>query len=61
VAGRDGTAPVTRGLDWLLAHQEPDGSFRDTAPFSTMFPLRAYWLNDGYPTFFALEALLARD
>lgn len=60
VCGRGDSAAVERGLAWLLERQRDDGSFSDTAPFSTMFPTRAYWLNDGYPTFFALEALLER-
>jgi squalene-hopene/tetraprenyl-beta-curcumene cyclase len=58
-AGRGDTSAVARGVAWLLSRQAPDGTFADTAVYSTMFPLRAYWLNDGYPTFFALEALLA--
>lgn len=58
VAGRPDTPTVRRAIALLLARLEADGSFRDRAPYSTMFPSRAYWLNDTYPTFFALEALV---
>ncbi|MBL9021331.1 MAG: hypothetical protein JNL21_03995 [Myxococcales bacterium] len=51
-------AAQARAQAFLLARQRPDGWFEDSRCFSTMFPLRAYWLNDTYPTFFALEALL---
>jgi squalene-hopene/tetraprenyl-beta-curcumene cyclase len=51
---------VRRGIAFLLDRQLSDGSFDDARCFSTMFPLRAYWLNDTYPTFFALEALAER-
>lgn len=60
IAGRREHPAVERGVQYLLSNQRLDGSFRDTRCFSTMFPLRSYWLNDTYPTYFALEALLAR-
>lgn len=50
---------VPRALRFLLDRQGPDGLWTDTRSYSTMFPLRAYWLNDTYPTTFALEALFA--
>jgi squalene-hopene/tetraprenyl-beta-curcumene cyclase len=52
---------VDAAIRFLLERQQPDGLFRDHRSYSTMFPLRAYWLNDTYPTFFALEALLERS
>jgi squalene-hopene/tetraprenyl-beta-curcumene cyclase len=60
IAGRREHPAVERGVQYLLSNQRPDGSFHDTRCFSTMFPLRSYWLNDTYPTYFALEALLVR-
>ena len=60
VGGRREHPAVARGLAFLLSRQSADGSFPDTRCYSTMFPGRAYWLNDTYPTFFALEALLER-
>jgi squalene-hopene/tetraprenyl-beta-curcumene cyclase len=59
VAGRRNHAAVQHAVRFLLAHQNEDGRFDDTRCFSTMFPHRSYWLNDTYPTFFALEALIA--
>jgi hypothetical protein len=60
VAGRGEDPAVERALAFLVERQAADGAFVEETPFGTMFPLRAYWVNDGYPTFFALEALLAR-
>lgn len=57
LCGRHDRVPAALRL--LLDRQGPDGLWSDTLPYSTMFPLRAYWLNDTYPTTFALEALLA--
>lgn len=59
IAGAGACAAASRGLCFLLERQHADGSFADSRCYSTMFPLRAYWLNDTYPTFFALEALYA--
>lgn len=59
MAGRRNHPAVERAVRFLLENQETDGEFQDAHCFSTLFPHRSYWLNDTYPTFFALEALLA--
>lgn len=56
-AGRGGSASARRAVDFLLAKQEADGSWREKEWTGTGFPGHFYLRYHGYPQYFALSAL----
>ena len=56
-AGHANHPSVTRGIDWLLQKQQPDGSWHETAFTGTGFPRVFYLRYHYYPIYFPLQAL----
>ena len=58
IAAGQATHPaVTRGVAWLIAHQQADGSWHETAFTGTGFPRVFYLRYHYYPIYFPLQAL----
>lgn len=58
-AGRSEASAVARGADWLLRHQQPDGTWREDSYNAVGFPRVLYLLYHGYRIYFPLMALSA--
>jgi squalene-hopene/tetraprenyl-beta-curcumene cyclase len=56
--GREGSQAVFDGLAWLLAHQDPDGSWQDPGWNGVMVPGRLYLRYHLIPTCVAVGALV---
>jgi squalene-hopene/tetraprenyl-beta-curcumene cyclase len=56
-AGRGASSAVRRGVDWLVARQEPDGSWEQREFTGTGFPRVFYLRYHWYPIYFPLIAL----
>jgi squalene-hopene/tetraprenyl-beta-curcumene cyclase len=56
-AGRGGSEPVRRAIEYLLARQAEDGGWRELEATGTGFPGHFYLRYHGYPRYFPLSAL----
>lgn len=56
-AGAGETRAVGRGIDWLIAHQDEDGWWRDAGFNAPGFPRVFYLKYHGYSLYFSYWAL----
>jgi squalene-hopene/tetraprenyl-beta-curcumene cyclase len=56
-AGRGGSEPVRRAIEYLLTRQSEDGSWTEAEATGTGFPGHFYLRYHGYPRYFTLSAL----
>lgn len=56
-AGEVSNPAVARGIDWLIAHQKPEGLWEEEQFTGTGFPRIFYLRYHGYPRFFPLWAM----
>jgi squalene-hopene/tetraprenyl-beta-curcumene cyclase len=61
LAGLRADSRLAAAVRYLVEQQRPDGSWEDRACFGTIFPLVHHYHTDTFPTYFALEALLAYE